>query len=62
MQTTNPDLGPQTAEVARIVAGVRDDQLPGPTPCPDMDVAALLDHYFQGVEDDATVSRLRESR
>ncbi len=44
MQTTTLDLGPQTAEVARIVAGVRDDQLPGPTPCPDMDVAALLDH------------------
>ena len=44
MQTTTPDLGPQTAEVARIVAGVQDDQLGSPTPCPGMDVAALLDH------------------
>src|SRR3712207_4460019 len=44
MQTTNVDLTPQTAEVARVVAGVRDDQLTGPTPCPDMSVAALLDH------------------
>jgi uncharacterized protein (TIGR03086 family) len=44
MQTTTLDLGPQTAEVARIVAGVRDDQLGHPTPCPDMNVAALLDH------------------
>ena len=44
MQTTTPDLGAQTAEVARIASGVRDDQLGRPTPCPDMDVAALLDH------------------
>jgi uncharacterized protein (TIGR03086 family) len=44
MQTTTLDLGPQSAEVARIVAGVRDDQLCHPTPCPDMNVAALLDH------------------
>src|SRR5215207_4682499 len=44
MQTTTPDLAPQTAEVARIVAGVGEDQLSHPTPCPDMDVAAMLDH------------------
>jgi uncharacterized protein (TIGR03086 family) len=44
MQTTTLDLGPQTAEVARIVAGVRDDQLCHPTPCADTNVAALLDH------------------
>jgi uncharacterized protein (TIGR03086 family) len=44
MQTTTLDFAPQTAEVARIVAAVRDDQLGRPTPCPDMDVAALLDH------------------
>lgn len=44
MQTTTLDLGPQTAEVARIGSGVRDDQLRLPTPCTDMDVAALLDH------------------
>ncbi len=44
MQTTTLDLGPQATETARIVAGVRDDQLSHPTPCPDMSVAALLDH------------------
>jgi uncharacterized protein (TIGR03086 family) len=44
METTTLDLAPQAAEVARLVAGVRDDQLGGPTPCPDMPVAALLDH------------------
>jgi uncharacterized protein (TIGR03086 family) len=41
---TTLDLAPQAAEVARVVAGVRDDQLTEPTPCPDMSVAALLDH------------------
>ncbi len=44
MQTTTLDLGPQAAEVARVVAGVRDDQLSGPTPCAGTAVAALLDH------------------
>lgn len=44
MQTMTVDLAPQAAEVARVAAGVRDDQLTGPTPCPDMSVAALLDH------------------
>ena len=43
--TTTPDLVPQTAEVARVVAGVRDDQLTGPTPCTGTSVAALLDHF-----------------
>ena len=38
------DLGPTTAETARVVAGVRDDQLGDPTPCEGMPVAALLDH------------------
>ena len=44
MQTTTLDFGPQTAEVARIVAGVRDDQLCHPTPCTELNVAAVLDH------------------
>src|SRR5829696_1791508 len=44
METTTSDLGPQTTEVARIVAGVRDDQLGDPTPCSDLNVAAVLDH------------------
>lgn len=44
METTTLDLGPQTAEVARVVAGVRDEQLGDPTPCEGMPVAGLLDH------------------
>ena len=38
------DFAPQAAEVARVVAGVRDDQLTDPTPCAGTSVAALLDH------------------
>ena len=40
------DLAPQAAEVARVVAGVRDDQLADPTPCADTPVAGLLDHLM----------------
>jgi uncharacterized protein (TIGR03086 family) len=42
--TPTLDMTPQTTEVARVVAGVRDDQLTDPTPCEDMPVAALLHH------------------
>ena len=42
--TTTLDLASQAAEVARVATAVRDDQLTDPTPCPDMPVAALLDH------------------
>lgn len=38
------DLTPQTDEVARVVAGVRDDQLGEPTPNEGTPVAGLLDH------------------
>jgi uncharacterized protein (TIGR03086 family) len=44
--TTHPDLRPATDEVARVVGGVREDQLGGTTPCPDYPVAALLDHLM----------------
>ncbi len=44
MQTT-PDLAPAAHEVARVVAGVRDDQLTDPTPCTGTSVAAMLDHF-----------------
>jgi uncharacterized protein (TIGR03086 family) len=44
MTTTTPDLAPQAAEVARVVAAVRDDQLTDPTPCAGTPVAGLLDH------------------
>jgi uncharacterized protein (TIGR03086 family) len=42
MQTI--DLGPATAEVARVVAGIRDEQLTAPTPCEGSPVAGLLGH------------------
>lgn len=38
------DFQPACAAVARVVAGIRDDQLAGPTPCPAYSVADLLDH------------------
>jgi uncharacterized protein (TIGR03086 family) len=44
METTTFDLAPQAAAVARVVAGTRDDQLAGPTPCAGTPVAAMLDH------------------
>ena len=44
METKTLDLGPQAAEVARIVTGVREEQLTGPTPCAGTPVAGLLDH------------------
>jgi uncharacterized protein (TIGR03086 family) len=40
------DLGPAAGEVERLLGGVRDDQLAGPTPCADTPVAALLDHLM----------------
>ena len=43
--TTALDLAPQAAEVARVIAGVRDDQLTDPTPCDGTTVAAMLDHF-----------------
>jgi uncharacterized protein (TIGR03086 family) len=46
MQTTTRDLTAATAEVARAVAAVRDDQLSGPTPCTGTTVAGLLDHLL----------------
>jgi uncharacterized protein (TIGR03086 family) len=42
MQT--PEHAPAAAEVARIVVGVRDDQLTDPTPCTGTSVAAMIDH------------------
>ncbi|MFJ6661468.1 TIGR03086 family metal-binding protein [Streptomyces sp. NPDC091377] len=40
------DLGPQTRIVARLAAGVRDDQLGDATPCPDLAVRHLLGHLL----------------
>ncbi|WNV74145.1 TIGR03086 family metal-binding protein [Geodermatophilus sp. DSM 44513] len=44
METVQFDLGPQAVEVARVVAGIRDDQLGDPTPCTSTPVAGLLAH------------------
>ncbi|WP_245692119.1 TIGR03086 family metal-binding protein [Geodermatophilus telluris] len=38
------DLGPAATAVARVVAGVRDDQLSAPTPCEGTSVAGVLGH------------------
>ncbi len=40
------DLGPAAGEVVRLLDHVADDQLDGPTPCPEYNVAALLDHLM----------------
>jgi uncharacterized protein (TIGR03086 family) len=42
---TTLDLAPTAAEVARVIAGVREEQLPDPTPCAGTPVAGLLDHF-----------------
>jgi len=42
MPTT--DLGPATTTLAEVVAGVTDEQLTRPTPCPRYTVGDLLDH------------------
>jgi uncharacterized protein (TIGR03086 family) len=46
MTTMTLDLGPVAAETARIVTGIREDQLSGPTPCTDLPVAAVLHHLL----------------
>ena len=44
MESTTFDMGPAADEVARVVAGIRDDQLGNQTPCDGTSVAGLLDH------------------
>ena len=41
---TTFDLGPATTATARVVAGIRDEQLTHPTPCEGATVAGLLAH------------------
>ncbi|MFD3929948.1 TIGR03086 family metal-binding protein [Streptomyces sp. NPDC058614] len=41
-----PDLGPQALVVARLAAGVTDEQLAGVTPCPDLAVHNMLGHLL----------------
>nr|WSZ99308.1 TIGR03086 family metal-binding protein [Streptomyces sp. NBC_00857] len=38
------DLGPACREVAGLLGGISDDQLAGPTPCPDYAVREVLGH------------------
>src|SRR5215210_3521387 len=44
MESQTFDMGPAADRVARVVAGIRDDQLGDPTPCAGTSVAGLLDH------------------
>jgi len=46
MTDTTLDLGPQTRVIARLAEGVRQEQLTGPTPCPDCAVRNLLGHLL----------------
>ncbi len=40
------DLDAPAADMARIAAAIRDDQLDDPTPCPDIDVRGMLGHVL----------------
>ncbi|TDC66606.1 TIGR03086 family protein [Actinomadura sp. GC306] len=42
--TAKPDLTPAARRMSELLAGVRDDRLAAPTPCPDMPLGALIDH------------------
>lgn len=44
MTDPRPILDRAVATAAAVIADVRPDQLTGPTPCPDMDVRAMLGH------------------
>jgi uncharacterized protein (TIGR03086 family) len=44
MEPKTLDMGAAAERVARVVAGVRDDQLGDPTPCEGTSVAGVLDH------------------
>ncbi|MFB7503072.1 TIGR03086 family metal-binding protein [Streptomyces broussonetiae] len=43
---TMVDLGPQARIVARLAESVTDEQLTGPTPCPDLALRNLLGHLL----------------
>ncbi|MFD7538050.1 TIGR03086 family metal-binding protein [Streptomyces sp. NPDC059819] len=41
-----PDLGPAADELCRLLGGVRDEHLAGPTPCPQYALRELLSHVL----------------
>lgn len=43
-ETPRLDLEPAARQMEKVVAGIRDDQLPDPTPCEDTTVAQLIGH------------------
>ena len=53
------DLGPAAHEMARLVNGVRDDQLGDPTPCPAYSLGDLLQHV-RGLAEAFTLSARKE--
>ena len=53
------DLGPAAREMARLVTGVRDDQLGDPTPCSEYTLGDLLQHV-RGLAEAFTVSGRKE--
>ena len=38
------DLSPAAATMAELIRKISDDQLTGPTPCPDYSLGDLVDH------------------
>ncbi len=53
------DLGPAAHEMARLVNGVRDDQLGDPTPCPRYALGDLLQHV-RGLAEAFTLAARKE--
>jgi uncharacterized protein (TIGR03086 family) len=53
------DLGPVAREMARLVSGVRDDQLGDPTPCSRYTLGDLLQHV-RGLADAFTLAARKE--
>ncbi|MFI7600026.1 TIGR03086 family metal-binding protein [Actinoplanes sp. NPDC049681] len=47
-QATMEQLADATGEMGRLIAGIRQEQWSGPTPCADWDVRALVSHVVQG--------------
>src|SRR5256885_12186443 len=46
LMNLHPQLTEAADAAARVVSGVSPDQLDGPTPCPDWDVRALVNHLI----------------